>query len=120
MDAINDFSQLDAQDGISRLTVLSPAELAEANQYYDELQAKLDAELENPQFTSEWPGATSEERWQAKYDYLMQCHVEVGAALAERLAYSDRLDKIGDLSESNPDSACHGLRVGDDLEFSNC
>lgn len=103
---MNDFSQLDAQDGISVLAQLTPVETSEANAYYDELQAKLDAELENVPINSEWPGLTSDERWQAKMDFLLDTvHKEIGTKRAEFWFQSDTLDRI------TGDNAYHGLRV---------
>jgi len=40
MDAVNDFSKLDAQDGVSRLAQMSPEEHAEAQAFFDELASQ--------------------------------------------------------------------------------
>jgi hypothetical protein len=45
----NDFSQIDAQDEVSKLAQLTPEEIAEANSFYDE----LNAQNEEPQISPE-------------------------------------------------------------------
>lgn len=46
----NDFTTIDAQDEISKLAQVTPEEIAEANNYYDELNAQAETE---PQISPE-------------------------------------------------------------------
>jgi hypothetical protein len=50
MNAINNFSQLSAENEISRLAQLAPEEMAEANAYYDSL---AQADQQEPEVTPE-------------------------------------------------------------------
>ena len=82
----NDFATIDAQDATSRMAQLTTEEQAEANQYYDELNAKLDDE----QPISPAGEQANRESWQL----LASIHDELAPVMATIRAKEDILESL--------------------------
>ena len=71
---LNDFTTIDAQDGVSTLALIVPEELAEVNAYYDELQEEIDSAFE---IAAQSFDTASDQRWEGKMDLLRSIHEEI-------------------------------------------